>query len=80
MPLLQTSKIASKIMSSDGRVSPKSYTSKSVSTAVDMETPAEVEVEEEEDNSSMLTIGAIAALLLSVCSLIIVRRKQSLNK
>ena len=51
-----------------------------VDEKVDMEAPAGVEVEEEEDNSSMLTIGAIAALLLSVCSLIIVRRKQSLNK
>ena len=43
---------------------------------VDNQTPLTAE----EDNSAMLTIGAIAALLLSVCSLIIVRRKQSLNK
>jgi len=36
--------------------------------------------EAEEDNSGMLTIGAIAALFLAVCSLIIVRRRQSLNQ
>ena len=46
----------------------------------DEETPLAADAEVEEDNSAMLTIGAVAALLLSVCSLIIVRRKQSLNK
>ncbi len=46
----------------------------------DEETPLAADAEAEEDNSAMLTIGAIAALFLSVCSLIIVRRRQSLNK
>jgi len=51
-----------------------------VDEKAEVETPSEVDVEIEEDNSSMLTIGAIAALFLAVCSLIIVRRRQSLNQ
>ena len=48
-------------------------------TIVDTEAGADVENTEESDNS-MLTIGAIAALLLSVCSLIIVKREKTLNE
>ena len=59
----------------------KDATQKEESTQImEEETPLAADAKAEEDNSAMLTIGAIAALFLSVCSLIIVRRKQSLNK
>ena len=51
-------------------VKEESTQTKSEETATDAK-------EEEEDNSSMLTIGAIAALFLSVCALIIKKRKDT---
>ena len=59
----------------------KDAVSENTTEETEANTEADADVENvEESNDSMLTIGAIAALLLSVCSLIIVRRKQSLNK